>query len=216
MIAKRTFKDARYEAFSAVGKVFSSAKRLEILDVLIQRPHSVDELATNLQQSIASTSQHLQVLKRANVVVAKRKGTTIIYRLAEGTLEVFVSLRALAENISSDLQVLHQQSDIPTVTFEYVQHILKDSSAILLDVRTETEFVHRRMNGAINIPLSDLLNRSIELSTVKPIIITCRGPYCVSSHEAAHLLEHKGFQVSRYDDGIGEWFVQGGNLSGTL
>lgn len=216
MTAKRKRKDARYGGFSTVGKVFSNAKRLEILDVLIQRPHSVDELASNLEQSIASTSQHLQVLKRAKVVVTKRKGTTIIYSLTEGTLEVFVALRTLAENISPDLQVLHQKDSISTVTFEYVQHILKHSSAILLDVRTETEFAHRHIDGAINIPLLDLSERSIELSTSKPIIITCRGPYCVSSHEAAHLLEHKGFHVSRYDDGIGEWFVQGGHLSGTL
>lgn len=216
MIGKRQRKDDRYGGFSTVGKVFSNAKRLEILDVLIQRPHSVDELARNLEQSTASTSQHLQVLKRAKVVVTKRTGTTIIYSLAEGTLEVFVALRTLAENISSDLQLLQQQSDIPTVTFDYVQHILKHSSAILLDVRTETEFAHRHMNGAINIPLSDLLERSIELSTSKPIIITCRGPYCVSSNEAVHLLKNKGFQVSRYDDGVGEWLVQGGGLCGLL
>ena len=216
MIANRKLKDARYVGFSTVGKVFSNSRRLELLDILIQRPHSVDELATNLQQSVASTSQHLQVLKRAKVVVTKRKGTTIIYSLAEGTLEVFVALRALAENISSDLQMLHQQSDLPTVGFEYVQHILKYSSAILLDVRTKSEFAHRHMEGAINIPLSDLLSRYTELSISKPVIVTCRGPYCVSSDEAAHLLEQKGFAVSRYDDGVGEWCVQGGDLCGPI
>lgn len=135
-MSNRDLKDARYTAFAEMGKVFANARRLEIIDVLIQRPRSVEEIATSIQQSVASTSQHLQVLKRTKTVNTERQGTTIIYSLTEGTLEVFVAMRKLADAINPSLQVLQQQRSIPSVTFEHVQHVLQESSAILLDVRT--------------------------------------------------------------------------------
>lgn len=216
MTSNRELKNARYTGFADVGKVFASARRLEIIDALIQRPRSVDDIAKRIGQSIASTSQHLQVLKRSKTVVTERQGTSIIYSLAEGTLEVFVALRSLAESINPDLQVLHQHRILPSVSFEHVQHVLLEQKATLLDVRTHEEFLNAHMDGAINIPLEDLPTRFTELTSSKPVIVTCRGPYCVSSDEAAELLTSKGFDVSRYDDGVGEWCVQGGKLCRTL
>ncbi len=216
MTSNRELKNARYTGFADVGKVFASARRLEIIDALIQRPRSVDDIAKRIGQSIASTSQHLQVLKRSKTVVTERQGTSIIYSLAEGTLEVFVALRSLAESINPDLQVLHQYRTLPSVSFEHVQHVLLEQRATLLDVRTHEEFLNAHMDGAINIPLEDLSTRFTELTSSKPVIVTCRGPYCVSSDEAAELLTSKGFDVSRYDDGVGEWCVQGGKLCRTL
>ncbi len=216
MKSNRELKNARYTGFAEVGKVFASARRLEIIDALIQRPRSVDDIATRIGQSVASTSQHLQVLKRSKAVVTERQGTSIIYSLAEGTLEVFVALRSLAESINPNLQVLHQHRTIPAVSFEHVQHVLLEGTATLLDVRTHAEFVNGHMDGAINIPLQELPTRFSELPSNKPVIVTCRGPYCVSSDEAADLLKSKGFDVSRYDDGVGEWCVQGGTLCRTL
>ena len=211
MTNKRDFKNARYNGFAEVGKIFANAKRLEIIDVLIQRPRSVDEIANAIEQSVASTSQHLQVLKRARAVQTERQGTTITYSLAEGTRDVFIAMRSLAESINPSLQVLRQQhASIPTITFEAVQEALNTGAAILLDVRTAKEFANGHMDGAINIPLDSL--PTTDISQTKPLIVTCRGPYCVSSDEAARLLLERGFSVSRYDDGVGEWCSQGGTL----
>jgi rhodanese-related sulfurtransferase len=215
MINKRDFKQARYSGFAEVGKIFSNAKRLEIIDALIQRPRSVEEISNVIEQSVASTSQHLQVLKRAQAVRTERQGTTIIYSLSEGTLDVFVAMRRLAETISPCLQVLRQQhANVPTITFEEVQQALEEETALLLDVRTIQEFSNGHMDGAVSMPLQDLPFRMAELSIEKPLIVTCRGPYCVSSDEAAKLLIEQGFTVSRYDDGVGEWCSQGGILCG--
>jgi len=216
MNSNRELKNARYTAFAEMGKVFANARSLEIIDVLIQRPRSVEEIATSIQQSVASTSQHLQVLKRTKAVNTERQGTTIIYSLAEGTLEVFVAMRKLADAINPSLQVLQQQRSIPSVTFEHVQHVLQESSAVLLDVRTVAEFENGHIEGAINIPLLELQNRVVELHLHQKVIVTCRGPYCVSSDEAAKFLSEKGFSVSRYDDGVGEWCVLGGKLCTTI
>ena len=211
---KREFKDARYSGFAEVGKIFSSAKRLEIIDTLIQRPHSVEEIASSIEQSIASTSQHLQVLKRAQAVTTQRQGTTIIYDLAEGTREIYIAMRKFAEDVSPYLQLLRQQhAQLPTVTFEDVQISLQDNTALLIDVRTSEEFASGHIEGAVNIPLADLPLHLSNLPSKPLLIVTCRGPYCVSSEEAVRLLLAHGFEVARYDDGVGEWSAQGGIIS---
>ena len=216
MLSNRELKNARYSGFAEIAKIFSNAKRLEIIDLLIQRPRSVEEIATAIEQSVASTSQHLQVLKRSKSVQTQRQGTTIIYSLVDGTLDVFVALRRLAEAISPDLQLIAQQRRIfPVVHFDEVIASKEDSKTVLLDVRTEAEFAVAHIDGAINIPLSSLPQRYTELDSYSHVIVTCRGPYCVSSGEAARFLTEQNVDVRVYDDGVGEWIVQGGEVSST-
>src|SRR5690349_20342727 len=80
---KRQFKDALFEEFSRIGKALASGRRLEIIDLLAQRERTVEELASETAQSIANTSQHLQVLRQAQLVETRRHGNHIIYRLAD-------------------------------------------------------------------------------------------------------------------------------------
>jgi len=213
MLSNRDMKRPRYTGFAQVGKVFANSTRLEIIDALIQRPRSVENIASSIGQSVSSTSQHLQVLKRVKVVETDRHGTTIVYSLVEGTLEVFIALRDLAERINPSLILLQQQRSIESIDFDQVQRILKKKSAVLLDVRSEMEFQNGHIKGAINIPLEDLPQRYEELVPTVDVIVTCRGPYCVSSDEAATFLLDKEYSVVRYDDGIGEWSVRGGEIS---
>ena len=213
MPTNRDIKRSRYTGFADVGKIFANATRLEIVDALIQRPRSVENIASSIGQSIASTSQHLQVLKRVKAVETERQGTTIVYSLTEGTLEVFIALRNFAEQTNPSLILLQQQRSIKSINFEQVQHILRKRSAVLLDVRSELEFQNGHIKGAINIPLQDLSERYAELVPSVDVIVTCRGPYCVSSDEAAAFLLTKDYSVVRYDDGIGEWSVRGGEVA---
>ena len=80
---KQVFKTLLYEQFALVGKAFSNAHRLEIIDLLIQAPHTVEDLANKMDLSIASTSQHLQVLKQAKIVKVRRDGTFSWYSIAD-------------------------------------------------------------------------------------------------------------------------------------
>ena len=71
---KREFKDAIYEQLARIGKAAASPKRLELLDLLGQGPRSVEALAEETGQSVANVSQHLQVLRAARLVDAKKEG----------------------------------------------------------------------------------------------------------------------------------------------
>jgi DNA-binding transcriptional ArsR family regulator len=71
MASNRQFKDAVYEQLGRIGKAVASPRRLELLDLLCQGPRTVEALAGAVDQSLANTSQHLQVLRRARLVEAE-------------------------------------------------------------------------------------------------------------------------------------------------
>src|SRR5438132_11060571 len=75
-------KGALFDAFASVAQALGSGRRAEIVDLLAQGERSVEEIANEISQSVANTSQHLHVLARAGLVRSRREGTRIFYRLA--------------------------------------------------------------------------------------------------------------------------------------
>src|SRR5687767_8889402 len=93
----RVAKDALFEGFSEVAKALSSGRRAEIIDVLTQGERSVEEVAIELDQSVANTSHHLRALARAGLVTTRREGTRIFYSVAsERVAELWAALRDVA------------------------------------------------------------------------------------------------------------------------
>src|SRR5947208_14442335 len=93
----RAAKRKLFDGFGAVAKALASGRRAEIVDVLAQGERSVDDLATEIDQSVANTSHHLQTLARAGLVTTRREGTRVFYRLAsEHVEELWSALRTVA------------------------------------------------------------------------------------------------------------------------
>src|SRR5918912_408013 len=96
-MGSRREKDALFEAIAVMGKAFASPRRLELVDLLAQAPHTVDELARASDQSTANTSQHLQALHAAGLVTRTREGTNVRYALAgDEVLSLWLGLRAVS------------------------------------------------------------------------------------------------------------------------
>ncbi len=94
----RELKRALFEQLALVARALGSAVRLEILDFLAQGERNVDELAQVADLSVANASKHLQQLKAAGLVEARRDGKHIRYRLADDrVLDAIHNLRMLAE-----------------------------------------------------------------------------------------------------------------------
>ena len=74
-MASSSAKAALFDALASVASALGSGRRAEIVDVLAQGERSVDDLAAEISQSVANTSQHLQVLSRAGLVRSRREGT---------------------------------------------------------------------------------------------------------------------------------------------
>ena len=62
-----------YEALSRVALALASASRLQILEFVAQGERSVDALAAMTGLSVANTSKHLQALRQAGLVTARKQ-----------------------------------------------------------------------------------------------------------------------------------------------
>src|SRR5512136_2213969 len=94
----REFKDALFAQFAQVGAAFSSPKRIEIIDLLAQGERNVEVIAREAALTVANTSRHLQVLKAAHLVAARKDGLQVFYRLADpAVLQGYRALQRLAE-----------------------------------------------------------------------------------------------------------------------
>jgi ArsR family transcriptional regulator len=71
-----------YERRARICQVLSDAKRLRLIDALRDAERSVGDLADALGVTYPNVSQHLNVMRDAGLVVSRRDGTTVFYRLA--------------------------------------------------------------------------------------------------------------------------------------
>jgi rhodanese-related sulfurtransferase len=209
-------KHAIFERLAEVAQAIGHAHRLELLERMAQGARSVEDLANATKLTVANTSRHLQLLRRARLVDAERDGKRVFYRLA-GETEVVGLLKALGQvgerNVAEIQRVMqdffHQRDSMEPVSREDLIARLKDGSVTLLDVRPEEEFALGHLPGAINVPFNELQRRLADLPKRREIVAYCRGPYCVMSFEAVSALRAKGYRARRLEDGFPEWKAAG-------
>jgi rhodanese-related sulfurtransferase len=211
----REFKDRIFEQFARIGKALSSPKRLEILDLLAQAERTVEEVARETAMPVASASQHLQVLKGARMVEARREGLYIYYRLAdEGVFQAWRAVRDLGEARLAEVDqvvetYLKDKDTMEAVDATGLMERLADESVVVLDVRPEEEYRAGHVPGALSVPVESLEAALQVLPKDKEIVAYCRGPYCVFSDEAVSVLTARGYQASRLTEGFPEWRAAG-------
>lgn len=204
-----------YVQFAAVAKAIGNEHRLELLELVAQGERSVEALAGRSGLSIANASQHLQHLRRAGLVTARRQAKFVLYRLAdEAVLTMLAAMQKVAErNVAEVDRILrsyfHARDDLEPVTRAELARRMKQGLVTVLDVRPEDEFALSHLPGARNIPLSQLKRQISKLDRKTEIVAYCRGPYCVLSYEAVAQLRKLGFQARRLQDGLPEWKAAG-------
>ena len=210
-----SLKVAIYEQIARIGQATASPNRLELLDLLSQGARTVDALAQQTGQSVATTSHHLQVLRRARLVEAHKAGLYVTYRLADPQVgEFFLSLRSLAESRLAEVQhvtrqYLEQRGALEPVDNDELARRVRAGEVTVIDVRPREEYVAAHIPGAISVPLAQLGKRLGELQKRRDVVAYCRGPYCVMALDAVALLRRKGFRAYRMEHGVPEWRAQG-------
>jgi rhodanese-related sulfurtransferase len=211
----RQFKDDIYEQIARIGKAVSAAKRIEILDFLCQGPCSVELLANRVDVTVANASKHLQVLRAARLVEAKKIGLHVEYRIADaGVSRFFHSFRSVAEARIAEIgklmhSFLEERDALEEVDAKELLRRVKSGEAVLIDVRPEEEFQAGHLPGAISLPLSRLKERLKDLPKRREIIAYCRGPYCVMAIDAVTYLKKRGYSAHHLDTGVLDWQVSG-------
>src|SRR5438876_2670787 len=157
---KRAFKTHLYEQFARIGKALSSAHRLELLEVLAQGEYSVETLAQETGMSVANASQHLQVLRSAQLVEVRREGVYIYYRLAnEQVFTLWQAMRQVGEARIAEIDrivdtYLHDRSLLQPISAHELLQRLVDHNIILLDVRPVEEYAAGHLPEALSIPVT--------------------------------------------------------------
>lgn len=211
----RRFKDSMYEQVARVAKALSAPKRLELLDLLGQGPRTVEALANQAELSIANASQHLKILRGANLVEAQKLGSYVEYRLSdEGVGRFTVGLRELAESRLAEVERLSRdywqsRGALEPVDSEELVRRVRRGDVTLVDVRPPEEFRAGHLPGALSIPVADLRARLAELPPGRQVVAYCRGPYCAMAVEAVEVLRRKGFEAHRLELGVLEWRARG-------
>jgi len=214
-MSSRNPKQLLFAQFALVAKAVGYADRLELLEQLGQGERSVEMLAQKASLSVASTSQHLQQLRRAGLVDSRRDGKYVLYRLADDdVVRLLGALRQVAERgiaeVDRILRGYFQDRDsMEAVSREELLERSRRGLVTVLDVRPADEFAAGHVPGAVNIPLAELERRLSELDPSHQIVAYCRSSYCVLSFEAVSLLRTRGFDVRRMEEGLPEWKAAG-------
>jgi len=208
-------KKSLFAQLAVVAKAMSHGHRLELLEFLAQGERGVEPLARLTGLSVANTSQHLQHLRRAGLVVARKDGQRVLYRLAdEAVVGLLGSLREIAEGHLAEVERLLRayfgaRDSLEPVSRDDLVRRMRDGLVTVLDVRPPEEFAAGHLPGALNVPLKELKHRLGELSPQQEVVAYCRGPYCVLAYDAVAELRRQGFAARRLEEGLPEWRLAG-------
>lgn len=200
------------ESLAACAGALAHPHRLLLLDLLGTQSLNVEQLSLQSGLSAANTSRHLQILRRASLVEATRKGKQVFYALQDISeyAEIISSLRSVQNRHAANLcqlraDYLEARERLLPVSRDDLVTAMRDGQVTIIDVRPEAEYVHEHIIGALNIPLGQLAARLSELPSGRQIVAYCRGPHCILSFEAVAALQTLGYRARRLLDGPTEW-----------
>lgn len=214
-MSRQSIKETLLTAFAAVAKAAAHPHRFALLEHLAQGERTVEGVAERTGLSIANASQHLQSMRRAGLLAARREGKFTLYRHADGSvLDLMHAVTRVAERNTAEVAgvvrgYFSERDSMEPISRAELRKRYKEGLVTVLDVRPADEFVLGHVLGAVSIPLGELKRRLSELPKGKEIVAYCRGAYCVMAFEAVALLRASGFKSRRLEDGLPEWRAAG-------
>jgi len=205
------FKEYAYEQVARIGKALSSPQRLILLNILCQGAYTVEALAGHAGLTMANASQHLQVLRAANLVQAERQGNHVQYSIADDRIRRFVfslqevAIGCLAELRQALAEISATPSRVESVGSEELMEKVSAGEAVAIDVRPASEYDAGHFPGSVSIPVQELERRLDELPGDGEVVALCRGRYCILADKAVAILREKGFRARRSDSTILDW-----------
>lgn len=204
-----------YQSISKVAQALASGNRLQLLEFMAQGERSVDALAAMAAMTVANASQHLQALRRAGLVAARKEGQRVYYRLAgDDVVRLYDVLRTVAESRLAEVkqlvaEFLGDKDALEPIAIDELLSRAKRGLVTVLDVRPPEEFAAGHLPGAVNIPIDRLESGLAKLSRQREVVAYCRGPYCLMSFEAVLKLRKRGWKARRLQQGFPEWKAAG-------
>ena len=210
-MSSSNFKHDLFTQFALVGKALSNGNRLELLEFLAQGERSVEDLATVSGLTVANTSRHLQQLRQAGLILNRKQGLKVFYRISDDdVIGLLNALRNVAERHMADVEKLVNtyltvKDSLEPIPRDELLARVQDDLVTVIDVRPAEEYAAGHIPGAANIPLSELEKHLDQFDPEQEIVAYCRGPHCVLAFDAVARLREKGYMARRLQDGYPEW-----------
>jgi rhodanese-related sulfurtransferase/predicted transcriptional regulator len=214
-MSTETMKRELYQSIAKVAQALASGNRLQLLEFMAQGERSVDALAAMAGVTVANASQHLQALRRAGLVTARKEGQRVYYRVAgDDVVRLYDGLRVVAESRLAEVrqlvnEFLGDRGALEPVLAEELLARAKKGLVTVLDVRPREEFEAGHLPGAVNIPMDRLESELARLPKKREVVAYCRGPYCLMSFDAVLKLRRRGWKARRLNEGYPEWKAAG-------
>jgi DNA-binding transcriptional ArsR family regulator len=197
--------NARNEVFSAlsdIAQAMSAPVRLRIIQFLSNRPSGVEELSDRVGESIANTSQHLQKLKKAGMVIDSRDGVQKTYSIkSPSVIDALLQFQKVASQLIPHIQTAEETlcpSELkPTVSLETILKEVREKRAVLIDVRDKEDFGASPASMAIFFPRENIKKHLSLLPKQKTIYAFCRGRYCSLANQVVRDLRKHGYSAYR-------------------
>ena len=167
---------------------------------------------TEIGQSVANTSQHLQVLASAGLVRSRRVGARVFYRPAsDRVVDLWMAVRDVASEHVAAVEVLAEEylgdrSEVEHVGIaELTARLARGERGAPGCASPEPSTARGTCPQPCSMPIDDLPGALDELEDGVEIVAYCRGPYCVYADDAVRLLRARGRAARRLDVGFPEW-----------
>ncbi len=100
-----------YKLHASICHTLANPKRLEIIDRLRGHELSVTELANALEISQANLSQHLSLMRQKGMVMTRRKGLNVFYRLSNPKIIRACDLmrQVLLEHLEGGVKIVREK-----------------------------------------------------------------------------------------------------------
>ncbi len=210
-MSSRAAKEALFEAQASVAKALASGRRAEIVDLLAQGERAVEDIAGEIDQSMANTSHHLRTLARAGLLCSRRDGTRVLYRLASDRVaQLWAAIREVAGDHVAGVEQLARaylggDVGLEPLTRQELARRLETGDVVVIDVRPSLEFAAGHVAGARSMPIDELERHLASIPRDVEVVAYCRGPYCVYADEAVRALRARGVMARRLEEGFPEW-----------
>ncbi len=71
-----------FELQASICQTMGNAKRLEIINILGEKEFTVGDIAEKMGVRMANLSQHLSIMKSKGILLSRRDGVNIYYRIS--------------------------------------------------------------------------------------------------------------------------------------
>ncbi|MCO4773944.1 MAG: metalloregulator ArsR/SmtB family transcription factor [Deltaproteobacteria bacterium] len=203
----------KHRLVAEIAGALSNPVRLRILGALGQREQSVDQLADRLGLTGGNASAQLRVLARVHLLRDRREGRRVFYRLAgPEVLQILLAMQDAAAKLTPGFRemVRTHLGDPRVLSADEAEGLVaraQSGELQLVDVRSATDHAAAHLPGAVSVPLSVLQDRdesAVPLDRERPVVVYCRGRYCLAAAEAVGHLEAMGFHVTNLFAGVTE------------